>query len=276
MTGARVAGFVVAALAMLVGTVAVIGYAEATRDPVVVRYAIGFTNWPAATPPIRAVQLSDLHVSWPDMPVARLERIVDQVNALQPDLILLTGDYSAGKIKDFDIGNLDVMTAPLKRLRARHGVVAVRGNHDQPYWSPIVFRRIGIPLLDNRWVAAGPVTIAGVDDLITARSDARAAIRGAPADRPLILLSHNPEVAQWMPRRVDLLVAGHTHGGQIDLPVVGRLATLSPYLDAHWRGVFFEGPRRMVVSSGIGTTLVPFRLGVPPETVLMTWGPATR
>lgn len=250
------------------------GYAEATRQPVVVRHQFTIDDWPAGTPPMRIVQLSDIHYGWPDMPASRIARIVAQVNALEPDLILLSGDYMGGKVWDHDIGNMDDAIRPLRLLRARYGVIAVRGNHDGQYWTPIVFARTPIKLLQGRWARVGPIVVAGLDDLMTAVNPAHAAglaIKGAPAGVPVVVVAHEPDFFQWMPKRVALFVAGHTHGGQIVLPLLGH-RTISPYLDAHRRGVFREGGQTMLVSSGLGTSIVPLRIGVPPEIVEFTLG----
>lgn len=255
----------------------VIGYAQAVSDPRVVRYRIALADWPAGTPPLRIVQMSDIHVAWPDMPTARLARIVAQVNAQRPDVVVLTGDYHGGKIWDRRVGNLDTAVAPLRGLQARYGVYAVRGNHDGPYWTPIVFARTPIVLLTNRWVAVGPITLVGMDD-VTGPGEpwgrTQAAVAGAPVGRPVVLLAHEPDFFQWVPATVDLVIAGHTHGGQIEIPLSGAHPYLEPYTEAHRRGHFVEGARQMIVSSGIGTSVLPLRIGVPPEVVEITLGPA--
>lgn len=268
-------------LALLVAGLAlafvVAGYAQAVSDPRIVRYRIAVAGWPAGAPPLRIVQMSDIHVAWPDMPAARLARIVRQVNALRPDIVVLTGDYSGGKIWDRHVGTFDTAVQPLARLQACYGVYAVRGNHDGPYWTPIVFARTPIVLLQNRWVAAGPITLAGMDD-VTGPGEpwgrTQAAVAGAPAGRPIVLIAHEPDFFKWVPPAVDLVLAGHTHGGQIVLPLVGMRPYLEPYLKAHRRGHFVEGARQMIVSSGIGTSVVPLRIGVPPEVLEITLGPA--
>lgn len=257
---------------------AVVGYAQAISDPRVVRYRVAVTGWPAGEPPLRIVQMSDLHVGWPDMPFARVGRIVAKVNAMRPDVVVLTGDYHGGKVWDRDIGSYDAAVAPLARLRARYGVFAVRGNHDGPFWTPFVFAKTPIVLLTNRSVAVGPITLAGMDD-ITGPGEpwgrTQAAVAGAPADRPIVMLAHEPDFFKWVPPAVDLVIAGHTHGGQILLPLPGAHPYLGPYLEAHRRGHFVEGAKQMIVSSGIGTSVVPLRVGVPPEIVEITLGPGT-
>lgn len=255
----------------------VVGYAEATRQPRVVRYRVALADWPAGTPPLRIVQMSDIHVAWPDMPAARLAGIVAQVNALRPDIVVLTGDYHGGKVWDRRVGNLDEAVKPLRGLRARYGVYAARGNHDGPYWTPIVFGRTAITLLQDRWVAAGPVTLSGVDDITGTTDGSKSvakAVAGAPAGRPLILIGHEPDFFQWLPPTVDLMLAGHSHGGQIRLPLIGGPSTGYAFLDKHLRGLFVEQGQQLIVSSGIGTSVVPLRIGVPPEIVEITLGPA--
>ena len=273
----RALGTLLLLVAGLALAIVVIGYAEATRTPVVVRYTVALPDWPAGQPPLRIVQLSDIHFAWPDMPKTRIARIVAQVNAMHPDLVVLTGDYQGGKLWDRDIGSMDVAVRPLKQLRALYGVYAVRGNHDGPYWTPVVFARTPIRLLIDRWADAGPVIVAGVDDLTGPGNPATAASRavaGAPPGKPLILLGHEPDFFQWLPRRVDLFIAGHTHGGQIMLPLLGW-HSMGDYYNRHRRGLFAEHGQRMIVSSGLGTSLVPLRIGVPPEIVEITLtGPA--
>ncbi len=262
---------------MLLLVIIAVGYYGATRDPVVVRYAVALRDWPAGAPPLRIVQLSDIHFGWPDMPARRIASIVAQANALDPDLIVLTGDYHGGKLWDRRVGNMDDAVRPLRALRARYGVIAVRGNHDGPYWTPRVFARTGIQLLQNRWVMAGPVVVAGVDDLTAPIQSAimvRMAVAGAPPGVPLILLGHEPDFSASSPPRVDLVLAGHTHGAQIMLPLLG-FRSMGDYLDAHRRGWYRENGHQLIVSSGLGTSIVPLRIGVPPEIVETTVGPVT-
>ena len=272
----RALAVVVAAIVTAVLAFVGVGYFEATRDPIVVRYSVGLAKWPVGTPPLRVVQLSDIHVAWPDMPLDRVARIVAQVNTLHPDLVVITGDFVGGKFWDRKVSNFDDALVPLVKLRARYGVVAVRGNHDSSYWTPIVFARTPIRMLQNRWIRVDPITVAGVDDLtgwLDPIEGLRRAVAGAPTDRPLVMLAHEPDFFQWLPKSVDLLLAGHTHGGQIKLPFLGVHELGSPFDNTHRRGQFDEHGKQLIVSSGIGTSIVPLRIGVPPEVVLVTLGP---
>ena len=248
------------------------GYAEARRDPVVVRYDVTVAGLAPDAPPLRIVQLTDIHYHWIDMDGARLTRIVGQVNALDPDVIVLTGDYSGGKTWGAYDGALSKALPALQGLHARLGVVAVRGNHDGPRRTPRAFRAARMLLLVNRWVDLGPVVIAGVDDETGTPSPWGAAF-GAPPGKPLIMAAHEPDLALWAPPRVDLFLAGHTHGGQIVLPLIGTRSTGSRFLDTHLRGLFRIGGIPLIVSSGVGTSIVPIRIGVPPEIVVVTLRP---
>ncbi len=262
-----------AAIAVVAGVLALLaaaGYREATRVPVVVRYDVAVPGWPAGQPPVRIVQVSDTHAGLPDMPLARLRAVVAQVNALRPDLIVLTGDYQGEKIGVHETGNLDDVVRPFAALRSRLGTFAVRGNHDNRYWSPVVLPRYRLTYLQNGWADAGPLIVAGLDDLTAGRPDVAAALAGIPPGKPVIMLMHEADSFPQVPASVALTLAGHTHGGQIALGALPVPWIASRFGRAHRRGLFVAGGRRLIVSSGIGTTGLPLRLGVPPEIVLVT------
>ena len=242
------------------------GYRNAVVTPVVVAYDIAVPGWTG--PPLRIVQLSDIHLGPPDMPAARVRAIVAQANALHPDLIALTGDYHGGKLIDGDSGNLDDAVRPLKALRSRLGTFAVRGNHDEPYWSPRVLPRYRMTYLQNSHADAGPVVVAGVDDRLTGHADVAAALKGIAPGKPVILLMHEPDSFPEVPAGVVLTLAGHTHGGQVKLPLIGTPLTNSAL--GYVRGPYVQRGRTMIVSSGIGTSTLPIRLNVPPEIVVVT------
>ena len=255
-------------IAVVVGLLVLVAAAwrETTATPIVVSYDVAVPGWTA--PPLRIVQLSDLHFGVPDMPAARVAAIVAQANALHPDLVALTGDYHGGKWIDLDSGNLDDAVRPLAKLRSRYGTFAVRGNHDEPYWTPRVLPRYRMTYLENANAEAGPVTVAGVDDLSTGEASIARALAGIPAGRPVLLLMHEPDGFVRVPASVTLTLAGHTHGGQVRLPLIGTPLTNTAF--GYVRGRFVEDGRTMIVSSGIGTSSLPVRWGVPPEIVVVT------
>jgi uncharacterized protein len=262
------------ALLLALGLIAfvVIGYVGARQSPRVVNYTVELENWPAGQPPLRIVQLSDIHGSWLDMPPSRIATIVDQANALRPDLIVLTGDYCCGKKHDGPSLRMPQIAAPLAGLHAPMGVFAVLGNHDSRRHVGPAFASAGIDLLINRWVDIGPVVLAGINDwshFPNWRVGIRDLSATLPTGKPVVLLAHEPDYFQNMPVNIDLLIVGHTHGGQIMLPLIGT-HSLGSYLDAHLRGKFVEHGQTMIVSSGLGTSVLPLRIGVRPEIVVIT------
>lgn len=249
------------------------GWLGAIRDPAVVHYRVELAGLQR---PLRMVHLSDLHGSNWDMPQVRLNRIMDQVNALHPDLVVVTGDFHASKIWDPPM-RMDDAVQPLTRLKAPLGVWSVPGNHDDPYWIRWVMRRFGLKLLAGDLVDVGPIQIVGSDDLIMGQRPVQglwtAAARAQPG-KPLIALVHEPRLWPMLPPNVDLLLAGHTHGGQIQIfgwPQFKKLD--SQYL----RGLFRNpGGQQMLVSVGIGTSIVPVRLGTQGEIVVVELQPPGR
>jgi hypothetical protein len=249
------------------------GWLGAIRDPAVVQYRVELAGLQR---PLRLVHLSDIHGSNWDMPVPRLNRIMAQVNALKPDLVVITGDFHASKIWDPPL-RLDDVVQSLTRLKAPLGVWSVPGNHDDPYWIRWVMRRFGLKLLAGELVDVGPLQIVGSDDLIMGYlpiQRLRAAAARAQADKPLIALVHEPRLWQVLPPNVDLLLAGHTHGGQIQIFGWPRFKKA----DADTlRGRFRNASgQQMIVSAGIGTSVVPVRLGTRGEIVVVELQPPGR
>jgi predicted MPP superfamily phosphohydrolase len=255
--------FLVAGLVLALGWA---GWLGAIRDPAVVRYRVELAGLQR---PLRMVHLSDLHGSNWDMPQVRLNRIMDQVNALHPDLVVVTGDFHASKIWDAPM-RMDDAVQPLTRLKAPLGVWSVPGNHDDPYWIRWVMRRFGLKLLAGDLVDLGPIQIVGSDDLIMGQRPVqglRAAAARAQPGKPLVALVHEPRLWTMLPANVDLVLAGHTHGGQIQIfgwPQFKKLD--SQYLRGRFRN---PGGQQMLVSAGIGTSIVPVRLGTQGEIVVV-------
>ncbi|HEX6742219.1 MAG TPA: metallophosphoesterase [Sphingomicrobium sp.] len=265
-----------AALVLVLFALAMLGwmYHVATSDPIV-RSATVTVDGLAA--PLRLVLLSDVHVAGPDMPPRRVRRIVAQINALHPDLVLLAGDFVSDKRVATRRYPAAAAIAPLAGLKARLGVVAVLGNHD--HWRDAAairqaLRSAGIAVLDNDADRIGPLTIGGVDDPFTGNDDLGTVIarmRFLPG--PRILLSHSPDVFPRVPGDVALTLAGHTHCGQIRLPLIGALSTMSDYGDRYACGRVDENGRTLIVSAGVGTSLLPLRLGAAPDLWLVDLRP---
>ena len=273
----------VAALAALVLAVLGYGYAEATRIPAIARYTVRSPGWRG--PPITIALISDTHAVLPDMPPARLARIAAQASALHPDLIVLTGDY-IGRLQSRTgtVAPADA-TRVFAALHAPLGVYAVLGNHDMgdgvrplPALADAVtagLRAAGIVVLRNEAVRAGRFWIAGTEDTDWGHAAMAGALGRVPPGAPLLILFHNPDVfATVPPGRVALAVAGHTHGGQV-APFGWR--PVLPVIHRNWaRGLVWDRGMPMVVTSGVGASFVPVRIGVPPEIALITLEEATR
>jgi predicted MPP superfamily phosphohydrolase len=270
-------------LALLAGAAALLilyMYSVALRDPVVRRVSIGLADWPRGSAPIRIAFLSDSHVGGPDMPPERLSQIVAQVNALEPDLVLLGGDFVSDKRSSTKhYSGVDAI-APLGALRARFGAIGVFGNHDHWRGLPDIRTGLGaahIRLLQNDAISIGPLSLGGTDDAFTGNDNVRAtvdAMRRHVGAR--VLLSHSPDVVPRVPPDVSLILAGHTHCGQIRVPLIGAVSTMSKYGERFACGLSSDGPKRVITSAGLGTSILPLRLGAPPDLWLLTLGPEAR
>jgi predicted MPP superfamily phosphohydrolase len=200
------------------------------------------------------------------------------VNAARPDLIVLLGDYVIHGIIGGRFIEPEPVAMVLGGLRAPLGVFAVTGNHDWWYDGPRVtgaLEAAGIRVLDDAAAplpAGGPLWIAGVGDLWTRPADVRRALAEVPADAPVVVITHNPDLFPVVPARVLLTLAGHTHGGQVDLPLLGRLIVPSRYGARYAIGHVREDGRDLFVTPGLGTSILPVRFRVPPEISLLTVG----
>jgi len=233
--------------------------------------------WPARGP-LRIAVLTDLHVGSPFNGMSKLRRAVALTNDTHPDVICLLGDLVIQGVIGGRFVEPETIAAELRNLRAPGGVVAVLGNHDGWLDHDRVQRALdanGIRVVEERAVKieshAGPVWIAGISDLWTGRHDIRAALAAVTdADAPVILLTHNPDVFPDVPPRVTLTVAGHTHGGQVRLPFIGRPIVPSRFGQRYAAGHIVEGGRHLFVATGIGTSILPVRFRVPPAVTVLT------
>ena len=234
-------------------------------------------DWPYARP-LRVAVVSDLHVGAPYHDLARLRTTVDRINATAPDLICLLGDFVTLGVLGGQFTPPEPIARELERLRAVAGVFAVLGNHDRTFDGRRVQRALtgaGVHLLEDSATAvetpSGRIWVVGVSDLWTGPHDVRKALREIGDDEaPVLLLTHNPDVFPNVPARVTLSLAGHTHGGQVRLPVIGAPIVPSVYGQRFAAGHVVEGARHLFVSTGIATSDVPVRLNVPPTIFLLT------
>jgi predicted MPP superfamily phosphohydrolase len=276
------------------------GFSEPILRLRVARYDITPPQWPADFP-LKIAVVADLHACDPWMSLQRIEAIVERTNALDADIIVMLGDYVAGHRHVTRFIPASEWAPVLAGLRAPLGVHAILGNHD--WWEdktvqregqgPTVARRAleaaGIPVYENdaqRLTKAGrPFWLAGLGDQLAylpARrfrpvrrigvDDLAATLAKVTDDAPVILLAHEPDVAMRVPARVALQLSGHTHGGQI------RLFGWSPVVPTRYDKFAYGHSREncdLIVSGGLGCSIMPFRIGVPPEIVLVTLGGAS-
>ncbi|HEX8223652.1 MAG TPA: metallophosphoesterase [Allosphingosinicella sp.] len=252
-------------------------YWTAVSDPKVRNARVAVAGWPSGTPPLRLVLISDVHVGGPDMPPARLARIVDRINRLAPDIVLIAGDLVTDKRLATRHYSHDEAVAPLAGLRPRLATVAVLGNHD--HWRDAAaarraLARAGIELLENEAVQVGPVAVGGLDDDFTDRADLPATLAALRRlQGPKLILSHSPDPFADPAPDVFLMLAGHTHCGQVAPPLIGPLSTMSEYGRRYACGLVREGGRTLVVTAGLGTSGIPLRLGAVPDMWLVEVGP---
>ncbi|MBA2936439.1 metallophosphoesterase [Sphingomonas sp. CGMCC 1.13654] len=229
----------------------------------------------APVPPTRVVLLSDLHVATPGDSPARLRQTVAQVNRLHPDLVLIAGDFLSTDSLAFAASPGDAV-APLAGLHAPLGTIAVLGNHDDQGRRRLeaLLPRMRVTLLENRAVRRGPLTIVGTGDTFTGHSRPAEAFAAA---RPLggltVALAHEPDVTPELDPSLRLVLAGHTHCGQIAPWPFGPLFTASAYGRRYACGVIHEGARSIIVTGGLGTSNLPLRLGAPPDLWVIDFGP---
>jgi predicted MPP superfamily phosphohydrolase len=215
---------------------------------------------------LRVVQISDIHHGL-FLPQKWLAEAVQQANRLHADVIALTGDFVS-----YSRANIEPAAEILGRLRARYGVLAVLGNHDFRVGADAItsaLRRHSIEVLRNQHTTVqfggGSLYVAGVDDYGYG-ADVRRAVRGIPLEAATILLAHNPRIISLASRHgVSLVLSGHTHGGQVNLPLLGTVYGRSPERLRYKIGWDRLGTTQIYVSRGIGTIVLPWRLRCPAE-----------
>jgi len=256
-----------------------LGYSHAETYRIEVKeYTVVSEHLPTAFAGTRVAVVADVHRSW-FFRQSRVEKIVDSVNALAPDLVVLAGDYVYGSTR---------YEAPcfqaLGRLKAPLGVYAALGNHDYGAYDPSgrdldpVYAAVeptNIVLLRNQgvWLERGGarLRLGAVGDLRKDTPDLAPIVRGTTAEDFVILLSHNPDFAEQLPpQAVDLVLAGHTHGGQVTF--FGRWAPLVPsdYGQKYRTGRVERDDTTVIVSNGIGVIFPPLRFFARPQIVLVT------
>lgn len=216
---------------------------------------------------LKIVFASDFHVK--PYEKYRLKRIVKTINRQLPDIILLGGDYVNGHRKGFTL-SADEIAKELHNLKSKYGTIAVMGNHDGWQGKDEVikaFEENGITVLENANKKFKEFTIAGVEDFQTGRPNVKNTLVGVVS--PVILLTHSPDVFPRVSPDVNLTLAGHTHGGQIVLPGGKILTVPSLYGTRYAYGLKEENGKRIFISKGLGTSILPLRFNCIPEIVVI-------
>ena len=235
-------------------------------------------------PPLRIGLISDTHVAAPHTDVQRVRRVVERMNAERPDLVVLLGDYAGGH----EPAKLRAAPERSKVLRGVEafrdlssplGTFAVLGNHDSWFDDQSIaaaLARANATVLENRAVRVqrrdGAFWIGGLADLDSPRLETSVpdTLAAVADEGPVILLTHWPDPFVDVPDRIALTLAGHTHCGQVNLPVLGRLVHASRMSERWSCGLYDEQGRKLFVTGGVGVSILPVRFRAPPEIVILT------
>ena len=234
--------------------------------------------------PLRVGILSDIHGAGPHMSLARIEAIISELNAERPDIILLLGDFAPGHVPASERSAEEraaVMATlpPLAKLRAPLGVWSVLGNHDWWYDGEAIekgLEAIGVKVLENERVridrAGGAFWLGGLADYesLRAKPSYGETLADLSDGDPVVVMSHWPDAFATAPDRVAITFAGHSHCGQVNLPVFGRLMHASAGSEKWPCGLYSNGQGRLYVTGGVGVSLVPVRFLQPPEIAVVT------
>jgi predicted MPP superfamily phosphohydrolase len=238
---------------------------------------ITLPSWPANFKGLRIAVISDLHAGSPFITLDKIHQIVEMTNAARPDLILLPGDFVIQGMPGGRFMEPEVFASALKGLRARFGVFATLGNHDWWYNGQRVKRSLesaGITVLENAAAMierdGAAIWVVGIGDKLEGGPDIASALARVDDSAPIIALTHNPDIFPSIPARVALTIAGHTHGGQVALPIIGRPIVPSDFGERYAAGHIVEDSKHLFVTTGVGTSILPVRFRVPPEISLLT------
>ena len=212
---------------------------------------------------LKIVFVSDFHIGKHDL--YRLKKIVKLINIQNPDIVLSGGDYIKGHTGKT---TLDIETIAHELSKINAPVYTVLGNHDgwyDKYRVKSALEKNGIAVLSNSSIKAQGITIAGVEDLQTGTPNAEIALQ--EAESPSVLLTHSPDIYYDIKQPIDLILAGHVHGGQVRLPKA--IIVPSKYGTKFACGDFNETGNRMIVTKGLGTSILPLRFNAVPEIIVI-------
>lgn len=241
-------------------------------------YDLPTPKWPKTHASVKIAVASDLHVGCASVPLDRLDHVVAQLNSIDPDIILLPGDFVVSNENNFQRYVPPALIAhKLSGLKARYGVYAVLGNHDwyldgHGVWDALESR--GIRVLENEAVKivrpdhpGQDFWLAGLADDMTRTIDLWAAYNSVTDNQPVVMMCHDPGTFLDIGTRPVVTFCGHTHGGQVRIPFLGAayLPSRAPLRYAY--GHIVENDRDLIVTSGVGTSSLPIRFNCPAEVV---------
>lgn len=262
----------------------------------VTSYRVTPPGWPVDLE-LKCAVVADIHACDPWMSVDRIREIVAITNAMAPDIIVLLGDFNAGHRYVTGAVYAPQWGEVLESLKAPLGAYAILGNHD--WWHGALpgmkadgadsvrraLRHAGIDVLENRSVPisheGGSFWLAGLADQMAFRTGKRGhhglddldgTLAQVTDGAPILLLAHEPYIFPRVPPRVSLTLCGHTHGGQVNVPILSPWYERTRMGTEHVYGHIVEDGRHMIISGGLGTSIAPVRFMRPPEIVMVTLG----
>lgn len=283
-------GLILGAIALLIAVFLSYAYFIEPRQFVIVEETVAVPNWSSDLNGLRVVTIADIHTGSNYAPPERVRYVVEQANAQNPDIIVLLGDYvseakwdrncvrSASNRPDCTELKIPVeqIAESLKGLKAKYGVYAIIGNHDWYHNEQKIHRTLeeiaGITVLNNEIVEI-PVNgttlrIWGIEDWYRNKQVPLDPYNALNQKQNIIAITHNPDTLLHTPPGFSIMFSGHTHGGQLNWPIFGPKAVFNDprFMD----GLAVVDGKFVYVSSGVGTSVIPFRFRVPPEINLIT------
>lgn len=249
---------------------------------VVKEVSLEVPNWNRELNGFKLAAISDIHGGSNTITEEKLQYITQQINAQNPDIIVMLGDFvsqvhdTGTSIQNRDLKMpVETIAQNLKGLQAKYGVFVVIGNHDWWYDEKDcrrAFENVGFTVLENETksfeINNKIVTVLGIEDFWRRRKvEVKDVLDQLPSQENIIGITHNPDSFDQTPEVLSILLAGHTHGGQVNFPFIG--APIIPAKKEYSAGHIVKGGRNLFVTTGIGTSGLPFRFRVPPEIVVM-------